>query len=202
MVVHYCHGVTGKKKLWLFVRSTWLVWMYSILVKQINSREVDLIIKFNNILVINYINNYFSFYSHNPYPCDGKGRQADRQNDPGSHWSVCERPETPAWGCAGRDLWRHGVRHQQVKPCSVGVCGPVGATWCSFNYIWRLAECQQPKRSSLKTWDTNKRCLQRLHNTKIQFYWNTVINVGSIELRVTLHMHLQTNHSSDTACLQ
>lgn len=29
-------------------------------------------------------------HSHYPYPSDGEGSQADRQYDPGSHWSDSE----------------------------------------------------------------------------------------------------------------
>lgn len=36
--------------------------------------------------------------SHYPYSCDGEGRQADRQDDPGSHWAGSELALSQAWG--------------------------------------------------------------------------------------------------------
>lgn len=35
---------------------------------------------------------------NDPYPCDGEGRQADRQDDPGSHWAGSEQTVSGAWG--------------------------------------------------------------------------------------------------------
>lgn len=35
--------------------------------------------------------------SHDPYPCDGEGRQADRQNDPGSHRAGRDTALSRAW---------------------------------------------------------------------------------------------------------
>lgn len=36
--------------------------------------------------------------SHDPYSCDGEGREADGQDDPGSHWCGSERAASTAWG--------------------------------------------------------------------------------------------------------
>lgn len=36
-------------------------------------------------------------HSHYPYSCDGEGRQADRQDDPGSHWAGSELALSQAW---------------------------------------------------------------------------------------------------------
>lgn len=36
--------------------------------------------------------------SHYPYSCDGEGSQADRQDDPGSHWAGSELALSQAWG--------------------------------------------------------------------------------------------------------
>lgn len=38
---------------------------------------------------------------HNPYSCDGEGRQADRQDDPGSHLAGSELALAQAWGERG-----------------------------------------------------------------------------------------------------
>ncbi|CAG5920370.1 unnamed protein product [Menidia menidia] len=44
--------------------------------------------------------------SHYPYPCDGEGRQADRQDDPGSHWAGSALALFQAWVlCLLRSLW-------------------------------------------------------------------------------------------------
>lgn len=53
-------------------------------------------------------------HSHYPYPCDGEGRQADRQDDPGSHWAGSELALSQAWGkrgASGRSV-RHNRRDQ------------------------------------------------------------------------------------------
>lgn len=43
--------------------------------------------------------------SHYPYSCDGEGRQADRQDDPGSHWAGSELALSQAWGERGASGW-------------------------------------------------------------------------------------------------
>lgn len=48
---------------------------------------------------------------HYPYSCDGEGRQADRQDDPGSHWAGSELALSQAWGERG-GLWA-GVATRQ-----------------------------------------------------------------------------------------
>lgn len=37
-------------------------------------------------------------HSHYPYSCDGEGREADRQDNPGSHWAGSELTLSKAWG--------------------------------------------------------------------------------------------------------
>lgn len=43
--------------------------------------------------------------SHYPYSSDGEGRQADRQDDPGSHWAGSELALSQAWGERGAASW-------------------------------------------------------------------------------------------------
>lgn len=40
-------------------------------------------------------------HSHNPYPCDGEGGQADGQDDPGGHWAGRGLALSGAWGEMG-----------------------------------------------------------------------------------------------------
>lgn len=49
-----------------------------------------------------------------PYSCDGEGRQADRQDDPGSHWAGSEQTLSQAWGERGGfgSERRHNTRDQ------------------------------------------------------------------------------------------
>lgn len=53
---------------------------------------------------------------NDPYPCDGEGRQADRQDDPGSHWAGSEQTVSGAWGeregGLGLDGQHEGVAHR------------------------------------------------------------------------------------------
>lgn len=44
--------------------------------------------------------------SHYPYSCYGEGRQADRQDDPGSHWAGSELALSQAWGERVASGWR------------------------------------------------------------------------------------------------
>lgn len=51
-----------------------------------------------------------------PYSCDGEGRQADRQDDPGSHWAGSEQTVSGAWGereggLRAREATQQGVAH-------------------------------------------------------------------------------------------
>lgn len=40
-------------------------------------------------------------HSHDPYPCDGEGGQADGQDDPGGHWAGRGLALSRAWGEMG-----------------------------------------------------------------------------------------------------
>lgn len=65
--------------------------------------------------------------SHNPYPCDGEGREADRQDDPGSHWAGCVPALSKAWGKGGL----------QAGEGSETMRGPDGDTNRQGGHTWR-----------------------------------------------------------------
>lgn len=57
-----------------------------------------------------------------PYPCDGEGRQADRQDDPGSHWAGSEQTVSGAWvervgGLRAGVATQHEERAHRVGQC-------------------------------------------------------------------------------------
>lgn len=61
--------------------------------------------------------------SHYPYSCDGEGRQADRQDNPGSHWAGSEQPLSQAWGERAALGWSGNT----TGGIRLGVGGGVGA---------------------------------------------------------------------------
>jgi len=63
-------------------------------VKPVSLRHVRL----DTICLNVSINGTESLHSHYPYSCDGEGRQADRQDDPGSHWAGSVLALFQAWG--------------------------------------------------------------------------------------------------------
>lgn len=64
-----------------------------------------------------------TLYSHYPYSCDGEGRQADRQDDPGSHWAGSELALSQAWGERGAS-GRSGNTRRGIR---LGLSGDAGS---------------------------------------------------------------------------
>lgn len=66
---------------------------------------------------------------HNPYSCDGEGRKADRQNDPGGHWAGEELALSQAWVDLGTSDRRHDRRQgDRETGWGVGVNNTQGNT--------------------------------------------------------------------------